>query len=196
VLAVGGASDAAAGTKTTAHFSDIAGHWAETSIKQAVDAGIVSGYPDGSFRPDRTVTRAEFTVMLMNALSPQGNGSMLAFTDTAKIGSWAQQSVAQAVYANIIGGYEDGSFRPDAEITRPEMASMIAKALGQSVDAATVTGFADDGNIPDWAKSAVAAMQKLSIIEGKDGNRFAPDDKTTRAEVVTVLLKMLAYKNK
>jgi hypothetical protein len=166
VLAVGEASDAAAGTKTTAHFSDIAGHWAEASIKQAVDAGIVSGYPDGSFRPDRTVTRAEFTVMLMNALRPQGNGSTLTFTDTAKIGAWAQQSVAQAVYAKIIGGYEDGSFRPDAEITRPEMASMIAKALGQSVDAAAVTGFADDENIPDWTKTCERSLprQLLSLF--------------------------------
>ncbi|RKP51451.1 hypothetical protein D7Z26_16810 [Cohnella endophytica] len=179
-----------------ANFSDIATHWAEAGIKQAVSAGIVSGYPDGTFKPNRTVTRAEFAVMLMNALKPQGDGAELKFTDKEKIGSWAQKSVAQAVYAGVINGYEDGSFRPNAEITRAEMAAIIAKALGQNGGAAEATGFADDKDIPNWAKGAVAVMKKLGIIEGKGANRFAPEGKTTRAEAVTVLLKMMAQKSK
>nr|WP_255570685.1 S-layer homology domain-containing protein [Cohnella sp. CFH 77786] len=178
----------------TIHLSDISGHWAETSINQAVNGGIVSGYPDGTFKPDHTVTRAEFAVMLMNALKPQGEGATLTFTDKEKIGSWAQKAVAQAVQAGMISGYEDGTFRPDAEITRPEMAVMIAKALGQSVETTTTTGFADDKDIPAWSKGAVAGLKKLGIIEGKGMDEFAPLDKTTRAEAVTVLLKMLAHK--
>ncbi|SDO16706.1 S-layer homology domain-containing protein [Paenibacillus sp. yr247] len=187
---------AATETKPAITFSDISGHWAEANIKQAVSSGIVSGYPDGAFKPDSTVTRAEFAVMLMNALKPQGDGTSLTFTDKAKIGAWAQKSVVEAVYAGIITGYEDSTFRPDAEITRPEMATMIAKALGQSIEEKTATGFADDKDIPDWAKGAVAAMKKLGIIEGKGANEFAPGDKTTRAEAVTVLLKMLTHKGK
>ncbi|MEK3910261.1 DNRLRE domain-containing protein [Paenibacillus sp. FSL H7-0331] len=185
-----------ADTKPTINFSDISGHWAEGNIKQAVSSGVVSGYEDGTFKPDRTVTRAEFAVMLMNVLRPQGDGVALTFTDKAKIGTWAQKSVAQAVSAGITTGYEDGSFRPDAQITRPEMAVMIAKATGQSSAAAAATDFADDKGIPDWAKGAVAAMKKLSIIEGKGTNQFAPADKTTRAEAVTVLLKMQVQKSK
>ncbi|WP_082053102.1 S-layer homology domain-containing protein [Gordoniibacillus kamchatkensis] len=196
VFGVGQGVDSSVNTKQTISFSDISGHWAEANIKQAVDAGIVNGYPDGTFKPDRTVTRAEFAVILMNVLKPQGDGAALTFTDKAKIGTWAQKSVAQAVYAGIISGYEDGSFRPDAEITRPEMAVMIASALGQSSGSAATTGFADDKDIPVWAKGAVAAMKKLGIIEGKGADQFAPVDKTTRAEAVTVLLKMLAYKGK
>jgi hypothetical protein len=177
-------------------ISDISGHWAEANINQTVSTGIVSGYPDGTFKPDQTVNRAEFAVMLMNALGPHGDGAARTFTDKAKIGSWAQKSVAQAVYAGIISGYEDGTFRPDTEITRPEMAVMIARALGQSSAAVSATGFADDKDIPDWAKGAVAAMKKQGIIEGKGANQFAPGDTTTRAEAVTVLLKMLAHKSK
>ncbi|QJD85665.1 S-layer homology domain-containing protein [Cohnella herbarum] len=188
------ATDGSATTKGS--FSDIAAHWAEASIKQAVSVGIVSGYPDGTFKPGRTVTRAEFAVMLMNALKPQGDGAALTFTDKAMIGSWAQKSIAQAVYAGIISGYEDGSFRPNAEITRAEMAAMIAKALGQTSETATAAGFADDKAIPSWAKGAAATMRKLGIIEGKGANQFAPGDKTTRAEAVTVLLKMLEQKSK
>lgn len=111
-------------------FLDITGHWAEVSIKNAVNGGIVSGYPDGTFKPDMTVTRAEFAVMLMNAWKLQGEGVVLTFTDNAKIGAWAQQAIAKAVKAGIIHGYEDGSFRPDAQITRAEMAVIIANAMG------------------------------------------------------------------
>ncbi|WP_139990898.1 S-layer homology domain-containing protein [Paenibacillus paridis] len=179
----------------TVSFSDIAAHWAQASIKQAVSAGIVSGYPDGTFKPGRTVTRAEFAVMLMNALKLQLNGAELTFSDSAKIGSWAQKSVAQAVSAGIINGYEDGSFRPNAEITRAEMTVMIAKALNLADGAAASSGFADDKDIPDWAKGTVAALKKLGIIEGKSANQFAPGDKMTRAEAVTVLLKMQEQKS-
>lgn len=188
-------SDSTSNTEQPTSFNDISGHWAEDNIKQAVSAGIVSGYQDGTFKPNRAVTRAEFAVMLMNALKPQGDEAALTFTDKEKIGTWAQKSVMQAVYAGIITGHEDNTFRPDAEITRSEMATMIAKAWAQTVEVKTATGFADDKYIPDWAKGAAAAMKELGIIEGKSTNQFAPNDKTTRAEAVTVLLRMLAQKS-
>lgn len=107
-----------------------------------------------------------------------------------------QKAVAQAVQVSIINGYEDGTFRPNAEITRAEMAAMLAKALGQPVDANGTTSFVDDKNIPVWAKSAVSSVKKLGIVEGKDMNKFDPTAQTTRAEAVTVLLKVLAQKGK
>ncbi|WP_136607682.1 Ig-like domain repeat protein [Paenibacillus dokdonensis] len=195
VLGVEKDSDSTSNSKQPTSFSDVSGHWAENNIKQAVSAGIVKGYQDGKFKPDRTVTRAEFAVMLMNALNPQGDEVALTFIDKSKIGAWAQKPVMQAVYAGIITGYEDSTFRPDAEITRSEVAAMIAKALAQSIEEKTATGFADDKYIPDWAKGAVAAMKNRGIIEGKGTNQFAPNDNTTRAEAVTALLRMLAQKS-
>ncbi|MBP1988458.1 S-layer homology domain-containing protein [Paenibacillus eucommiae] len=192
VLAVDGAVD----PTTEVNFSDISGHWAEANIKQALSKGIVSGYPDGTFKPDTTVTRAEFSVMLMNALKLEGEGVELTFKDTAKIGSWALKAVAQAVQADIITGYEDGSFRPDAEITRPEMAVLLANALHLTGEANAATGFADDKDIPEWAKGAVAAIKKIGVVEGRGTNEFAPNAQTTRGEAVTVLLRMLAQMNK
>lgn len=182
--------------KPTISFSDITGHWAEASINQAVSSGIASGYPDGTFKPDRKVTRAEFALMLMNVLKTQEAGAALTFTDAAKIGSWAQKAVAQAVQAVIIKGYADGSFRPDSEITRAEMAAMLANASGQSIAANAATGFADDNDIPAWAKGSVAFVKQAGIVQGKSNNRFSPQDHATRAEAVTVLLNMLAQKNK
>ncbi|MFD2408997.1 InlB B-repeat-containing protein [Paenibacillus rhizoplanae] len=194
VMVVG---QAASEPKPTIDFSDISAHWAKASINQAVSSGIVTGYQDSTFKPDKTVTRAEFAVMLMNALKTQGAGAALTFTDTAKIGSWAQIAVAQAVQAGIINGYEDGTFRPAGEITRAEMAVIIAGALGKYSEAnVTATSFADDKDIPAWAKAAVAYVKQTSIVQGKGDNKFAPEDHATRAEAVTVLLNMLAQKSK
>jgi hypothetical protein len=191
VLAVGQGD-----TPTAVSFSDISGHWAEANIKQAVNDGIVKGYSDGTFKPGKTVTRAEFAVMLMNALKPQEAGAALTFTDATKIGAWAQKAVAQAVQAEIIKGYKDGTFRPNAEITRAEMAAMIANALKLTIESDSVTGFSDDKAIPAWAKGSIAHMKQAGIMQGKGDNEFAPLDQASRAEAVTVLLNMLAQKNK
>ncbi|WP_229757774.1 S-layer homology domain-containing protein [Paenibacillus marchantiophytorum] len=172
------------------NFSDISGHWAEANIKQLVSDGIVTGYPDGTFKPNRTVTRAEFAVMLMNTLKLQGEGSALTFTDTANIGDWAKTAVVQAVQAGIINGYEDNTFRPDIEITRAEMAVILAKALGKSIKANAAIGFADDKDVPVWAKDCVAYVKQAGIMQGKGDNQFAPQDHATRAEAVTVLLSI------
>ncbi|UKS25963.1 S-layer homology domain-containing protein [Paenibacillus sp. HWE-109] len=196
VFAVGGNAASAGETLQIVHFKDIAGHWAEASINQASSAGIVSGFQDGTFKPDNTVTRAEFAVMLMNALKPQGDGANLTFSDNAKIGAWAQKALAQAVYAGIMKGFDDETIRPDMAITRSEMAVMLARGLGQSVETKTSTGFSDDKLIPFWAKGEVAAMEAQGIIKGKGDNVFAPNDKLTRAEAVAVLLRMLAVKDK
>ncbi|OAB40253.1 S-layer homology domain-containing protein [Paenibacillus antarcticus] len=181
---------------TELKFSDIDGHWSQANIEKAVNSGIINGYTNGTFKPNNTVTRAEFAVMLMNVLNPQGNGAELTFTDTAEIGTWAKKATALAVQSGIIKGYGDGTFNPGAGINRSEMAMMIANALGQPIDEVTVTGFVDDKAIPKWAKNAVAAMKKLGIITGKGLNKFAPDDHSTRAEAVTVLLKMMEQKIK
>ncbi|XID94887.1 S-layer homology domain-containing protein [Paenibacillaceae bacterium WGS1546] len=177
--------------KPTISFADIAGHWAEGDIKRAAAAGIVNGYPDGTFKPNDPVTRAEFTVMLAGALKLEEKGVELAFTDEALIGAWAKQAVAHAVQAGIVIGNSDGSFRPNAQIIRAEMAVMIARALKLQTDAGALTGYADDDTIPRWARGAVEAIRELGIVNGRGGNRFAPNETATRAEATAMLLRML-----
>ena len=179
----------------TIDLSDISGHWAEGSIQAAVGAGIVKGYADGTFKPNAAVTRAEFTVMLMNAPKPQATGTERTFTDTAEIGAWARAAVAQAVEAGIVTGYGDGSFRPAATITRAEMAVMIARAADIESDTDAITGFADDGDIPAWAKGAVAAVRQAGILQGRSGGQFAPDAAVTRAEAVAAIVNMIQMKD-
>ncbi|MFM9329937.1 S-layer homology domain-containing protein [Paenibacillus mesotrionivorans] len=181
---------------TPVSFPDVSGHWAEAVIKQAAGSGILEGYPDGSFQPDRAVTRAEFAAILVKALQlPDADAAAVSFADEAAIGEWAKKPIGQAQRLGIVSGYEDGTFRPQAEVTRAEMAVMAARALG--LDAAgngAGSGFADDGQIPAWAKGAAAALKEAGLAQGKEGGAYAPADSTTRAEAVTLLLRMAAYK--
>ncbi|MFS0872448.1 S-layer homology domain-containing protein, partial [Paenibacillus xylanilyticus] len=171
-------------------LNDVEGHWAEDLIKQAVRDGIVQGYADGSFKPNASITRAEFTVMLMNTLKTEYTEATLSFTDRSKIGAWAQSAVARAVQAGFIQGDAGGAFRPNDAVTRAEMAVMVANALQLKAESGTSSTFGDDEQIPAWAKAAVAEMQKSGLLNGKGLNTFAPRDNTTRAEAVKLLLSM------
>ncbi|MDN4601256.1 InlB B-repeat-containing protein [Paenibacillus sp. F6_3S_P_1C] len=171
-------------------FNDIESHWAVDLIQQAVREGMVRGYTDGSFKPDASITRAEFTVMLMNALQTEYTEATLSFTDRSKIGAWAQSAIASAVQAGFIQGDTGGAFRPNEAVTRAEMAVMVASALQLKAESGTGSTFADDELIPQWARAAVAGLQKSGLLNGKGLNNFAPRDNTTRAEAVKLLLSM------
>lgn len=188
-------------------FNDTAGHWASEDIQRAARISLVNGYPDGTFQPDRSINRAEFLVLLMRALNLAESGEaapggatandaapaseLLSFTDANRIGLWAREAIAKAVGLGIVFGYSDGTFQPDRPITRAEMAVMIARALGFALEEKTVTDFADDADIPDWAKGAVEVLRKENLIFGRDDARFAPDSPATRAESIVILLRML-----
>jgi|GEM_PF-848214 len=174
-----------------AEFSDTARHWAAAAIRRASALSLVSGYADGTFRPDRSVTRAEFTVMLIRGLQPSEAGEALVFIDASDIGAWARPAVAQALALGIQQGYEDGSFRPRAAITRAEAAVMLARAFKVATTAEATSDFADDAAIPRWAKGAIAALEDLDVVHGRDGYHFLPQEAITRAEAAALLVRML-----
>ncbi|MBU5443829.1 PQQ-binding-like beta-propeller repeat protein [Paenibacillus sp. MSJ-34] len=176
-------------------FPDIAEHWAKTNIIAAAELEIANGYPDGTFRPDGNVTRAEFAVLLMKWMKPAAEGAKLAFADQDKIGDWAVKAVSQAVQLGIINGYPDGTFRPSANISHAEMIVMVARASGLPADGESQTGFADEEAIPAWAKDAATAAKQNGILDFWRDNRFAPQVKSTRAEAVSAIVRMLELKN-
>jgi len=105
-------------------FTDIAGHWAETWIEELFDTGMTGGYPDGTYRPENQITRAETAVFLLkgkhgNSYSPPA-ASGGAFTDVS--GHWAEAWIEQLAAEGIASGYPDGTFAPDQTVTRAEMA--------------------------------------------------------------------------
>ncbi|WP_182914175.1 glycosyl hydrolase family 8 [Paenibacillus sp. 1011MAR3C5] len=177
-------------------LGDITGHWAKGTIERAVALGLITGYPDGSFRPEGQITREEFAHLIVKALGLKENQAAPGFTDETSVSGWAKESVQLAVNAGIIQGYEDGTFRPKALISRAEMAVMIGRALHAAEQANAQTSFADNASMPSWAKWAIDAMQKQGIMEGKGNGKFAADDKTTRAEAAKVILKVFELLNK
>lgn len=172
-------------------FTDIKGNWATPEILRAYDLKVASGYPDFTFQPNANITRSEFTVMLMNGLKPASEGVDLTFTDTDQIQDWAAKAVKQAVKLGIISGYPDGTFRPTANITHAEMMSMVVKGLGITLTPGATTDYADDADIPDWAKPAASISGKNNLLGGTTGNNFAPSTLATRAEAVTAIVRML-----
>ena len=171
-------------------LTDIAGHWASSAIEEAVQLGIVDGYPDHTFKPDRQVTRAEFMVMMFKALNGQGDAGKLNFKDSSLIGTWALKAIQWALSEGIVKGYQDGTFRPNQPVNRSEMAVLITRYLGLSLPEAE-TEFLDQQAIPAWAEKEIAAATAAGIVNGRLGNRFAPRESATRAEAVMMILRML-----
>ncbi|MDF9409522.1 S-layer homology domain-containing protein [Pelotomaculum isophthalicicum JI] len=168
-------------------LTDIAGHWAEANIRKLVELGAVSGYPNGTFKPDNTITRAEFATVLVKAFKLDlRNGRV--FQDTAA--HWAKDYISTAAVFGIVSGYEDGSFGPDDLITREQMTVMIVKAAKPEAVNEEAT-FADSDGISVWAKSAVATAVKYGIMKGYPDNTFQPQGSAKRAEAVTVIVNAL-----
>jgi len=179
-------------------LKDIDGHKANKEILEAVGHGIVNGYPDGTFRLDGNVTRAEFASMLMRGLKPDGEGAALTFKDKGQIGSWALKAVRQAVQLGIITGYTDGTFRSNANITRAELMVMVVRAAGLQPENTQHTSFEDDTNFPNWARPYIAKAAEIGIIISKDytDHKFAPKTFATRAEAASAIVRMLAWRAK
>ncbi|WP_161486054.1 5'-nucleotidase C-terminal domain-containing protein [Desulfotomaculum copahuensis] len=170
-----------------ATLKDISNHWAENSIKKLLGMGAVSGYPDGSFKPDKPVSRAEFVTMLVKAFKLEPKTGKV-FTDTAN--HWAKNTIATAASYGIISGYDEKNFGPDEPVTREQMAAMIGKAakLGP---AAGELAFTDRAEISSWAKNSVITAVGQGIMHGYPDKTFKPKGKTTRAEAAAVIVNAL-----
>lgn len=178
---------------TAVVLNDIGGHWAKDSIERAIKLGIVTGYGDSTFRPEATVSRAEFTALIARALKLKGTAGSIDFSDEAKIPAWAKTYIEQAIEAGIISGYENGTFRPAQNVSRAEIAVMMVRALKLTLDENAELTFADGDKVPSYAKASIAAAVKAGLINGKDNNHFDPNTNATRAEAVTFILRTLDY---
>ncbi|PZD96157.1 hypothetical protein DNH61_09625 [Paenibacillus sambharensis] len=192
----GGGSAPAVPAQPPVTFADISGHWANSAISRAAQAGIVMGYNDGSFRPNKSTTRAEFVVMAARAFQWEADGSSEGFKDAGKIPDWAAEAVNAAAAKGIISGYPDGTFQPNKELTRQELAVIIAKLLQLNVEKSSVPGFRDADHIDAWAQDYVAAVVEAGLMNGVGGSRFAPVQPATRAEVIAMLVKGMEYQSK
>ena len=199
-------------------FSDVEDHWAQAEIEKAVATGWVDGYPDGTFKPEKTITRAEFTKMILDAthLTP-GCETVEWMVDNARTGEapfgmsvyeprlndmndhWltTQGWTEAALYSGMVvpSDYNGGNFRPEKPIARYEIALMVTRALGQVIEAKLEEGldlsFTDNEEILDWMKGYVHMASKAGVVKGYPDGRFQPNKASTRAEAVVMVQRML-----
>lgn len=176
-------------------FTDVdSSYWAYNVIKEVAAKHIIQGIRESSFAPKREVTRAEFVSMLVRSLGVKNaEASPFSDVDPAK---WYGNEIAAAYETGLVKGYAAGTFEPEAQITRQEMAVMLMRAYeihtGNAVPLVSGTAFADADQIDAWAMGAVGAAQSLGFIEGNPGGFYQPQAFTNRAEcakVVSLLLK-------
>ncbi|MGI5920174.1 MAG: S-layer homology domain-containing protein [Syntrophomonadaceae bacterium] len=175
-------------------FKDISGHWAEENIKQLQINKSLSGYPDGTYRADNQISRAEFAVALVKSfkLSPV-TGKI--FSDTSA--HWARDYIATAQGHGIVSGYNETSFGPDDPITREQMAVMIVKAaqLDTHSQINTAEVFSDSSQVSPWSRPAVLTAFKAHIISGCPDKTFRPQALASRGEAATVIVNALSKKD-
>ncbi|MDQ6419886.1 S-layer homology domain-containing protein [Paenibacillus sp. LHD-117] len=173
---------------------DLAGHWSEDVVLEALELGFATGFGDGTFRPEEPVTRQEVTVLLAKAMLIEANESQgITFRDSGDIPPWALDYVRASVRERWINGYGDGTFRGGEPIARQELATVIARALDFSAigDEAALAGFADRQLLASWAIGPTALAVERGIMQGQANRLLNPLATTTRAEAVSMILRML-----
>lgn len=183
----------------TSMFTDIKNHWAEMNILGAAARGFINGYGDGTFKPDRQVSRAEFASMLVRALSLPA-AVHPGFSDLEKIPAWARPYAASAEAAGLLTGYEDRSFRADLLITREQAMVMIARAMEKTglkgqlpvqSPAAALLPYTDKSKVSSWAESGITDCLQAGIVSGRSGTILAPKENLTRAEAAVIVQRLL-----
>ncbi len=174
-------------------FTDMENHWSKTFVDYGVENGYINGYDDGTFRPDKTVTRAEFSKMINTALGIESK-SEAEFSDVSK-NDWFYNEVLKAVYAGYVSGYENGTFRPNNTITRQEAAVILYRVTLPAQGTANLSMFADGKDVADWASDAVGAMAAKGYISGDEYKRVLPNGGLTRGAAAKLIYQVLENEN-
>ncbi|NBD27370.1 S-layer homology domain-containing protein [Paenibacillus glycinis] len=148
----------------------------------------MQGYPDGNFKPDKAISRAEMAVILsrVGAGAPVAGGQELAFADVAS-GHWASTAIGSAGAKGLMTGFPDGTFKPDRFMTRAEMATVVSHWL--DLQGETTSTFPDTAG--HWARQDIALVRQAGIINGFPDGNFKPEQALTRAETVAIINRIL-----
>ena len=176
------------GTTITDEETPLAG---SVGLNDTDHFAYVIGYEDDTVRPLNNITRAEAATIFFRLMTDeyrQANWSTTNSFSDVNTGDWYNNAVSTCANAGVLKGYEDGTFRPNAAITRAEFASMAAGFMDESITDDGTGDFSDTAN--HWAAVAIRRAAKAGWVTG-NGNKFNPDAKITRAEVMTIVNRML-----
>jgi hypothetical protein len=191
IIASDGLHNESASLSLTVLFTDVKNHWAQKEISRLVSLGILSGYPDGSFLPDATITRAE----LAKVLSLTFNVKMLKegganFKDL-ETNYWATPYIERLYKGGVIEGYPDGTFRPQQPVKRSEVASMIARIIAWPLVPKNFPPTFLDLSPDHWAFQYIETGAWQGAWDGYPNGKFEPDREATRAEIAALISRLL-----
>ncbi|MCT4507947.1 MAG: leucine-rich repeat protein [Tepidibacter sp.] len=171
-------------------FSDIENHWAKTQIQKLVKKRVISGYSDGTFKPNKQITRAEFIALINKAY----NFKLVYDIDFKDVSAddWFYEDIRKAKAKGYISGYEDNTVRPNDLITRQEVAVIMEKVLkiSKTGKSQVLDKFKDKDEISSWAKASVELLVSRGYLNGYPDETFGPKKNITRAEAAAMLGKV------
>ncbi|MGF7184601.1 subtilisin family serine protease [Desulfitispora alkaliphila] len=189
-------------------YEDLSEHWAEQDIYRLTSRGIVEGFPQGDFQPDGELTRAQLTKMLIQALNRGYHavdleGVSSSFDDVPS-NHWASGYMEAALELGLVEGYDDGTFRPNQNVTRAEMIVMAVRGLeqvaGHSFEGERYQGlmcsFSDSADIPSWASRELNIAVKIGLFSEWVEAEMEPNWPATRAETASSVQRLLEVDNR
>jgi len=190
----------AAPTPVVTGFSDVpATYWATPYIAELTQRGILQGFPDGTFQPDKPVTRAEFAGIVSKAFEKAKSKQPLEFQDLPA-NYWARSAIDESIQTGFMNGYPGGVFRPDQPIPLSQLQVALATGLNlkpKSDPVQVLSKYQDAQEVPKWATSKVAAaVESGLVVEYPDANKLTPDRGATRADAAALIYQALATEGK
>jgi parallel beta-helix repeat protein len=174
-------------------FRDLDRHWAEVFIDRLVQQGAISGFPNGTFQPEASLTRAEYAALIATIFDlPRQLGRQSQFWDVPAT-FWAAKAIQKAAEMGFIAGMSDGSFRPQQNLTRVQAMVSLVSGLGLTGGSLDVLlMYRDRAQIPPYATAAIAtATQKRLVVNYPDPQYLNPLRDITRAEITALLYQAL-----
>ncbi|MCC5635840.1 DUF1565 domain-containing protein [Nostoc sp. CHAB 5844] len=174
-------------------FKDVpANFWAKSYIEALASQNIIAGFPDGTFKPNEPVTRAQFATIITKALNPSAKRSAINFQDVPS-NFWAFAAIKSAYQSQFVSGYPDGTFKPQQQIPRVQALVALANGLGLTANNQNALGFYNDAaQIPNYAAGPVAAATvRQLVINYPTVKQLEPNRQATRAEVAAFVYQAL-----
>ncbi|WP_223837203.1 S-layer homology domain-containing protein [Paenibacillus oceani] len=180
-------------------FQDVRNHWAKHAVNDMASRMVISGISKDEFSPDRDITRAEFAAIIVRGLGLKPETQESPFEDVQTT-DWYSGVIHTAYEYKLIDGFEDKTFRPNDKITREQAMVILAKAmtitdlkakLPASAAERTILAYQDASDASAWALGSIADIIQAGIVSGRNGAELAPKAYITRAEVATILQRLL-----
>ncbi len=179
---------------------DVEGHWAARDVLLLQRMGVIDAYPDGTFRPDQAITRAEMVKMMVAAfgvvrVQPADPSREVIYPESMYLDvdetHWVRSFVYSASEEDLISGYPDGTFQPDEGLTRAEMAGLMHRFFSYPDAEEERQPLSDSAALPAWAAPAVAWCLEVDLFRGFPDGTFRPQDMVTRGQAVVLLRRAL-----